>query len=100
MEQYGAEAIIINGFHRLLLCLLMLAERIKALTEALSIKIGFHAHNNLGLICLQFNCSSYITEQTYVDACMRGFGAGAGNTPLEVLIPVLEKYDFKSSIRL
>ena len=34
----------------------------------------------------------------YLDACIRGFGAGAGNAPLEVLLPVLEKSNFKMGI--
>ena len=27
----------------------------------------------------------------YVDACIRGFGAGAGNAALEILLPVFQK---------
>ncbi len=96
MEQYGAEAIIIMDSTGSYLPF-DVRERIKALTESLSIKIGFHAHNNLGLSV--YNTIEAVNNgATYVDACIRGFGAGAGNTPLEVLIPVLEKYNFKLSI--
>ena len=33
-----------------------------------------------------------------IDACIRGFGAGAGNAQLEMLIPVLEKSGFELGI--
>jgi 4-hydroxy 2-oxovalerate aldolase len=96
MEQYGAEAIIIMDSTGTYLPS-DVEERIKALTENLSINVGFHAHNNLG--CAISN--SLIAAQTgakYVDACIRGFGAGAGNAPLEVLLPVLEKSNFNMNI--
>ena len=96
MEEYGAEGLIIMDSTGSYLPF-DVAERIKALKETLSIKIGFHAHNNLGLSVY----NSIVAAQNgaeYIDVCMRGFGAGAGNTPLEVLIPVLEKYDFKTQI--
>jgi 4-hydroxy 2-oxovalerate aldolase len=63
----------------------------------LSIDIGFHAHDNLGLA----TANSLIAAQCgarYIDACIRGFGAGAGNAHLEMLIPVLEKSGYKIDI--
>jgi 4-hydroxy 2-oxovalerate aldolase len=35
---------------------------------------------------------------TYIDACIRGFGAGAGNAALEILIPVLEKSGYTMGV--
>ena len=96
MQVYGAEAIIIMDSTGSYLPI-DVRERIKALKESLSIKIGFHAHNNLGLSV--YNTIEAVNNgATYIDACIRGFGAGAGNTPLEVLIPVLEKYNYKLDI--
>lgn len=96
MESYGAEAIIImdstgtympSDIH----------ERISLLVENLSVPVGFHGHNNLGLSVanslLAVQCGAKI-----IDACICGFGAGAGNTPLELIIPVLEKNNFSTNI--
>ncbi len=33
-----------------------------------------------------------------LDACVRGFGAGAGNAQLEVLVPLLEKMGYETGI--
>jgi 4-hydroxy 2-oxovalerate aldolase len=96
MEQYGAEAVIIMDSTGTYLPS-DVEERIKALNRNLSIDVGFHAHNNLG--CAISN--SLVAAQNgakYIDACIRGFGAGAGNAPLEVLLPVLEKSNFNTGV--
>lgn len=92
MEEYGASAVVIMDSTGTYLPQ-DVDERITALRHNLSIGVGFHAHNNLG--CAIAN--SLVAVQsgaTYIDACIRGFGAGAGNAALEVLIPVLEKSGF------
>ena len=96
MEDYGAEALIIMDSTGTYLPF-DVEERITLLCDSLSIKIGFHAHNNLGL-SISNTVAAIQSGATYVDACIRGFGAGAGNTPLEVLLPVLDKYDYNSDI--
>jgi 4-hydroxy 2-oxovalerate aldolase len=96
MESYGEEAIIIMDSTGTYLPA-DVYERIDALKNNLKIDIGFHAHDNLGLA----TANSLIAVQygaTYIDACIRGFGAGAGNTHLEMLIPVLEKSGYKIDI--
>lgn len=96
MEKYGAETFLIMDSTGTYLPR-DVEERIKALKDNLSISVGFHGHNNLGLAV----ANSLIAVQngaTIIDACIRGFGAGAGNTQLEVLIPVLEQYGYNTNI--
>ena len=96
MQDYGAEAIIIMDSTGTYLPK-DVEERIRCLKLNLSIDIGFHAHNNLG--CAVYN--SIIAADSgakYLDACIRGFGAGAGNAALEVLIAVLLKNNFSTDI--
>jgi len=96
MEEYGAEAIVIMDSTGTYLPK-DVYERIDALKNNLSIDIGFHAHDNLGLA----TANSLIAAQCgarYIDACIRGFGAGAGNAHLEMLIPVLEKSGYKIDV--
>lgn len=96
MEEYGAGAVLIMDSTGTYLPE-DVRQRIAALTGELSIGVGFHAHNNLG--CAIAN--SLVAVQsgaTYIDACIRGFGAGAGNAALEILIPVLEKSGFTMGV--
>lgn len=96
MEEYGADAVLIMDSTGTYLPE-DVRDRIVALTNHLNIDVGFHAHNNLG--CAISN--SLIAVQNgakYIDACIRGFGAGAGNAALEVLIPVLERSGFSLEV--
>jgi 4-hydroxy 2-oxovalerate aldolase len=96
MENYGAQALIIMDSTGTYLPK-DVAERINALCQELSVPIGFHGHNNLGLSV----ANSLIAVENgadIIDACICGFGAGAGNTPLEIIIPVLEKSGYSTNI--
>lgn len=72
-------------------------QRVKVLTETLSIPVGFHAHNNLGL-ALANSLAAVEAGALILDGCARGFGAGAGNTQLEVLVGVLHKIGYPTGI--
>jgi 4-hydroxy 2-oxovalerate aldolase len=96
MEEYGAEAVIIMDSTGTYLPNDII-QRIFELKSALKIDIGFHAHDNLGLATANSLIAAQC-EATYIDACIRGFGAGAGNAHLEMLIPVLEKSGFEMGI--
>lgn len=98
METYGAEAIMIMDSAGAFLPDDVTA-RIGALTERLGIRVGFHAHNNLG--CAIANSIAAVKAgATILDGSARGFGAGAGNAQLEVLVAVLRKLGYETGIDL
>ncbi|MGD9819999.1 MAG: 4-hydroxy-2-oxovalerate aldolase [Aminobacteriaceae bacterium] len=73
--------------------------RISALKNAISIPIGFHSHNNLGLAVA--NSVAAVEEgASYIDATCRGLGAGAGNTQSEVLCAVLDRMGYDTGVDL
>ncbi len=98
MESYGAQGVILMDSAGAYLPK-DVTEKIKELTSNLTIPVGFHAHNNLGMAV----ANSLVAAEagaTILDATARGFGAGAGNTPIEVLVPVLEKMGYSTGIDL
>jgi 4-hydroxy 2-oxovalerate aldolase len=96
MESYGAQAIIIMDSTGTYLPS-DVEERISKLRAYTNIKVGFHAHNNLG--CAVANSLTAVNAgATMIDACIRGFGAGAGNAPLELILPVFEKSGYITDI--
>jgi len=65
-------------------------ERVEALREALTVDVGFHAHNNLG--CAVGNSlAAAEAGATWLDGSLRGLGAGSGNAQTEVLAAALVK---------
>jgi len=96
MQDYGAQAIILMDSTGTYLPS-DVEERISLLVDTLDIPVGFHAHNNLNY-AIHNSIVAIQNGATYIDACIRGFGAGAGNAPLEVLLPVLDKYGYSVDI--
>jgi 4-hydroxy 2-oxovalerate aldolase len=72
-------------------------ERIAVLKKGISIPVGFHAHNNLGLAVA--NSLAAVEEGAeFIDATCRGLGAGAGNTQSEVLCAVLQRIGYETGV--
>ncbi len=98
MQAYGAEGVIIMDSAGALLPY-EVEERINLLVKALDVPVGFHGHNNLSMAVAN-SISAVNAGATIIDGTARGFGAGAGNTQLEVLIAVLEKMEIKTGVDL
>jgi 4-hydroxy-2-oxovalerate/4-hydroxy-2-oxohexanoate aldolase len=57
---------------------------------ASNIEIGFHGHHNMGM-AIANSLAAIDAGAVRVDGSVAGLGAGAGNTPLEVLVAVLDR---------
>ena len=98
MESYGAEGVVIMDSAGTYLPE-DVTERVSELVCALDIPVGFHAHNNLGM-AIANSIAAVRAGASILDGCARGFGAGAGNTQLEVLVAVLERLGVRTGIDL
>ncbi|MEU0770649.1 4-hydroxy-2-oxovalerate aldolase [Streptomyces albogriseolus] len=76
-----------------------IAERVRAVTAAVDVPVAFHGHNNLGMAMANSIAAVQAGART-LDACARGFGAGAGNAQIEVVVAVLERYGYRTGIDL
>jgi 4-hydroxy 2-oxovalerate aldolase len=98
MESYGAEAVVLMDSAGASLPA-DVTTKISYLRERLSIPVGFHAHNNLGM-GIANSVAAVQAGAAIVDGCSRGFGAGAGNAQLEVLIAVLDRMGYETGVNL
>jgi 4-hydroxy 2-oxovalerate aldolase len=98
MQAYGAEALIIMDSAGTYLPS-DVTKRISTLADALSIPVGFHAHNNLGM-GIANSVAAVEAGASIIDGSARGFGAGAGNAQLEVLVAVFQQMGYETGIDL
>ena len=100
MESYGANTVYITdsaGF--------MLPEDVTEVISRLraelkpETEIGFHGHHNMAL-GVSNSVAAIKAGATRIDASVAGLGAGAGNTPLEVLAAVLERMGISTGLDL
>lgn len=77
------------------------AERVRALVAELGddAQVGFHGHQNLSLGVAN-SLVAYEAGARQIDGTLRALGAGAGNTPSEVLVAALDAYGIRTGIDL
>lgn len=75
------------------------SDRVTALRSVLpsEVQVGFHGHQNLSLAVAN-TVLAIQAGAVQVDGCTRSFGAGAGNTPTEVLVAVLDRLGVATGI--
>lgn len=98
MESYGSDIVYVTDSAGAMLPEEVTA-KISAVKAAVKVPVGFHAHNNLGL-AVGNTLAAIEAGATVVDGTLRGLGAGAGNTQLEVLVAVLMKKGYDTGIDL
>jgi len=100
MEDFGAQWIYVTDSAGWMLPEHVTA-RISALRAGLraETKIGFHGHHNLSLGVAN-SLAAIEAGAMRIDASAAGLGAGAGNTPTEVLVAVLDRMGVEHGIDL
>ncbi|AVO49181.1 4-hydroxy-2-oxovalerate aldolase [Melaminivora suipulveris] len=91
MEGYGANCIYVTDSAGYMLPE-HVTERIAAVRQALKpeTELGFHGHHNLAMGVAN-SIAAIHAGANRIDAAAAGLGAGAGNTPMEVLVAVLDR---------
>lgn len=81
------------------LVLEQVSDRVEALVAELGddAQVGFHGHENLGLSVAN-SVAAARAGARQIDGSVRGFGAGAGNTPLEAFVGVCDKLGFETGV--
>lgn len=97
-ESYGANCVYITdsaGY--------MLPEDVKARVSAVraalkpATEVGFHGHHNLAMGVAN-SIAAIEAGANRIDAASAGLGAGAGNTPMEVLVAVLDRMGVETGV--
>ena len=98
MQSYGAQGIVLMDSAGAYLPN-EVTVKIGLLADKLEVPVGFHAHNNLGLSVAN-SLAALQAGARILDGTAKGFGAGAGNTPLELLAAVLQQSAYATKIDL
>jgi 4-hydroxy 2-oxovalerate aldolase len=76
-----------------------IAARVQLLSKELKRPVGVHTHHNLGM-AIANALAATDSGADYVDGCLLGAGAGAGNAQLEVLAAVMERNGYTTGVDL
>ncbi|MBL0708057.1 MAG: 4-hydroxy-2-oxovalerate aldolase [Sulfurimonas sp.] len=100
MVSYGANCIYITDSAGYMLPD-MITQRISAIKKEFGdeIEIGFHGHNNMSMGVAN-SLAAIESGANRIDAALAGFGAGSGNTPIEVLVAVLNRMGVETGVDL
>ena len=98
MEGYGANCIYITDSAGYMLPE-HVKERLSAVRQALKseTELGFHGHHNLAMGVAN-SIAAIQAGANRIDAAAAGLGAGAGNTPMEVLVAVLDRMGIPTGV--
>lgn len=100
MESYGANCVYVTDSAGYMLPRDVSA-RIQAVRAALrpETDIGFHGHHNLSMGVAN-SIAAVEAGAVRIDAAAAGLGAGAGNTPMEVLVAVCARMGIETGVDL
>ena len=100
MESYGANCLYCTDSAGYMLPA-DVTSRIGALRAALKseTELGFHGHHNLGM-GIANSLAAIEAGANRIDGSAAGLGAGAGNTPLEVFVAVLDRMEVDHGVDL
>ncbi|MDN5505768.1 MAG: 4-hydroxy-2-oxovalerate aldolase, partial [Comamonas sp.] len=98
MESYGANCIYITDSAGYMLPD-DVKERLSAVRQALKpeTELGFHGHHNLAM-GIANSLAAIEVGAGRIDAAAAGLGAGAGNTPMEVLVAVCARMGIETGV--
>ncbi|ACY32097.1 4-hydroxy-2-oxovalerate aldolase TesG [Comamonas thiooxydans] len=98
MESYGANCIYITDSAGYMLPD-DVKERLSAVRQALKpeTELGFHGHHNLAM-GIANSLAAVEVGANRIDAAAAGLGAGAGNTPMEVLVAVCARMGIETGV--
>ena len=92
MESYGAQGIMLMDSAGAAVPD-DVKQKVGLLAEKLQVPVGFHAHNNLGL-SVPNSLAALEVGARILDGTGRGFGAGAGNAPLELIVAAMQRLGY------
>jgi len=98
MQSYGAQGVVLMDSAGAYFPS-DVTQKIGLLADRLEVPVGFHAHNNLGL-SIANSLAALEAGARIIDGTAKGFGAGAGNAPLELLAAVLRQRGYAVNLDL